>query len=151
MCTASRCIYAFCSLVRRSVAVSLHHVTTGVYLVLYSCLLQIWQQGVLRGSTGQITFSFQYGFDNCVRGNCLWFSWFPFAVCVYEMFLLCQCISYLLKCKIFKTSSVFPKEWPFSKKCWENFELLFINECRCSLLILEISACLTYVYVLYVL
>jgi len=59
------------------------------------------------------------------------FSLFRFLLSLYiNIFLLCPYVSLiLLKHIIFITSIIFPKAWPFSKRCWANFQLvlLFLN------------------------
>lgn len=56
------------------------------------------------------------------------FSLFHFLLSLYiKIFLLCPYVSLvLLKHLIFITSTVSPKAWPFSKRCWANFHLLLL-------------------------
>jgi hypothetical protein len=56
------------------------------------------------------------------------FSLFHFLLSLYiKIFLFCRYVSLvLLKHLIFITSTIFPKAWPFSKRCWANFHLLLL-------------------------
>jgi len=63
--------------------------------------------------------------------------WFLFK-CI--IFLLCphRCL-FLLKSRICIIFSIFPKEWPYSRRCWENFELLLFFKTNRRLLDFFIS------------
>jgi len=59
------------------------------------------------------------------------FSLFHFLLSLHiKIFLFCPYVSLvLLEHLIFITSTNYPEAWPFSKRCWANFQLvlLFIN------------------------